>query len=122
MPARTRRNKRPARKQLEKFQSGVVKLIESLGALTNEVPIGILANLYAWRLPTRYGDLLIDVQDDWVACRFREPELVPAWNHANPCSGKWNFFCGDHATPVADKLMILESALREICSKTNALR
>jgi hypothetical protein len=122
MPAKTRRYKRPTEKQCEKLNAAVSGLIQSLGALPNAEPIRILTSLYAWRLPTRYGDLFIDVQDDWIPCRFREPERLPGWIQANPHSGKWNFFCGDHSTPVADKLRILDSALRSICHPTNESR
>ena len=74
------------------------------------------------RTSRRENRSFIEVQDDWVPCRFREPELLPARSRANPYSGKWNFFCGDHSTPMAEKLRILESALRDICSETTASR
>ena len=53
---------------------------------------------YRWKLPTKFGELLISIHDDdWgsIFCRFQGDNIEAAWKHlgdrVNNFSGKWNF-------------------------------
>ena len=47
--------------------------------------------LYRWRVNTSCGVMYLHCLDDWVACKFAEPEKAKHCVDCNPCSGKWNF-------------------------------
>lgn len=54
---------------------------------------------YLWKLPTKFGELLITVHDDdWgsIFGRFQGDDIASAHKEldCNPYSGKWNFHYG----------------------------
>lgn len=62
---------------------------------------------YPYVLGTTLGLLWVSPQDDWVACRFEEPEKAREVYNCNPYSGKHNFHgdeCVEDFTDLVDDL------------------
>ena len=68
------------------FKAEIGRRLEALGAVAPD-------GTYDYALATVAGNLFVTAYDDWVACRFEEPERAKATvsdTRLNPCSGKWN--------------------------------
>ena len=71
------------------FMAEVGRRLQSLGASPNRAS----DSAYQYTLATVAGNLHVTVYDDWIACRFEEPERTKAAvsdTRLNPYSGKWN--------------------------------
>ena len=70
----------------EWFKAEIGRRLEALGATRNR-DCG-----YEYAVATVAGSLYVTVYDDWIACRFEEPERAKAIGDTrlNPYSGKWN--------------------------------
>lgn len=68
------------------FKAEVARRLTGLGATRNQ------RGMYDYAVATVAGNLLVTVYDNWIACRFEEPERAKAISDArlNPYSGKWN--------------------------------
>jgi len=70
----------------EWFKAEVTRRLTALGAA--RTPNG----MYDYAVATVAGTLHVTVYDNWIACRFEEPERAKAVSDTrrNPYSGKWN--------------------------------
>lgn len=68
------------------FKAEVAKRLTALGA-TRPDGYG-----YDYTVATAAGNLYVTAYEDWIACRFEEPERAKAISDTrlNPYSGKWN--------------------------------
>ncbi len=68
------------------FKAEVAKRLIALGATRNS------DGWYDFTVATVAGTLRVTVYDNWIACRFEEPERAKAISDTrlNPYSGKWN--------------------------------
>ena len=75
----------------EWFKAEIGRRLEALGA------IGSRDCGYDYAVATVAGNLYVTVYDDWIACRFEEPERAKAISDTrlNPYSGKWNHHYDD---------------------------
>ena len=80
-------------KRSDKLKALVGDYVFSKGGELTESKFG-----YRWKMPTRFGELLISVHDDdWgsVFCRFQGDNIKKAYEslgeQMNRFSGKWNF-------------------------------
>ena len=73
------------------FKAEIGRRLEALGATRNR------DRGYDYTLTTVAGNLYVTVYDDWIACRFEEPERAKAISDTrlNPYSGKWNHHYDD---------------------------
>ena len=73
----------------EWFKAEIGRRLEAVGATRNRD----CDYAYEYAVATVAGNLHVTVYDDWIACRFEEPERAKATvsdTRLNPCSGKWN--------------------------------
>ena len=56
-----------------------------------------LRHTHEYAVATVAGNLYVTIYDDWIACRFEEPERAKAISDTrlNPYSGKWNHHYDD---------------------------
>ncbi len=73
------------------FKVEITRRLLALGATA--APNGT----YDYIVATVAGRLHVSVYDNWIACRFEEPERakVTSDTRLNPCSGKWNHHYDD---------------------------
>ena len=73
------------------FKAEVERRLLALGATRNQ------AGTYDYTVATVAGKLYVTVYDNWIACRFEEPERAKAISDTrlNPYSGKWNHHYDD---------------------------
>jgi hypothetical protein len=73
------------------FKAEVTRRLLALGANRNQ------GGLYDYTVATVAGILHVTVYDNWIACRFEEPERAKAISDTrlNPHSGKWNHHYDD---------------------------
>jgi hypothetical protein len=69
----------------EWFKAEITRRLAALGATRNQ-------GGYEYAVATVAGNLYVTAYDDWIACRFKEPERAKAIGDTrlNPYSGKWN--------------------------------
>jgi len=74
----------------EWFKAEINRRLAALGAIRNQ-------GGYEYAVATVAGSLYVTVYDDWIACRFEEPERAKAISDTrlNPYSGKWNHHYDD---------------------------
>ena len=73
----------------EWFKAEIGRRLTALGATQNRD----CGHAYEYAVATVAGNLYVTVYDDWIACRFEEPERAKAAAsdaRLNPYSGKWN--------------------------------
>ena len=72
------------------FKAEMGRRLADLGATRNQ-------GGYEYAVATVAGNLYVTVYDDWIACRFEEPERAKAISDTrlNPYSGKWNHHYDD---------------------------
>ena len=72
------------------FKAEVERRLTALGATRNQ-------GGYDYAVATVAGKLYVTIYEDWIACRFEEPERAKAIGDTrlNPCSGKWNHHYDD---------------------------
>lgn len=63
---------------------------------------------YPYVIGTKLGLLWVSPHDNWVACRFEEPEKAREVYSCNPHSGKHNFHGDECAESFADLIEDLE--------------
>jgi hypothetical protein len=99
------------------FIEEATMLFESLGAVPNELGIGILGGIYPLVMETKAGKLLVHVYGDCVFTRFVDVELAKQHiDHAfggggmNRYSGKWNLHLTEDAS-VESRMQMLRCHL-----------
>ena len=73
----------------EWFKAEIGRRLEAVGATRNRD----CDYAHEYAVATVAGNLHVTVYDDWIACRFEEPERAKAAmsdTRLNPYSGKWN--------------------------------
>ena len=77
----------------ELFKAEIGRRLEGLGATRNRD----CDHACEYAVATVAGNLYVTVYDDWIACRFEEPERAKAISDTrlNPYSGKWNHHYDD---------------------------
>ena len=73
----------------EWFKAEISRRLEAVGATRNQD----CDHAPEYVVTTVVGDLYVTIYDDWIACRFEEPERVKSAvsdTRLNPHSGKWN--------------------------------
>ena len=73
----------------EWFKAEIGRRLEAVGATRNRD----CDYAHEYAVATVAGNLYVTIYDDWIACRFDEPERAKAAvsdPRLNPYSGKWN--------------------------------
>jgi hypothetical protein len=73
------------------FKAEIDRCLVELGAIRDG------ESMYDYAVATVAGKLYITIYEDWIACRFEEPERAKATGdmRLNPYSGKWNHHYDD---------------------------
>ena len=77
----------------EWFKAEIGRRLEGLGATKNRD----CDHACEYAVATVAGKLYVTIYEDWIACRFEEPERANATGDTrlNPYSGKWNHHYDD---------------------------
>ena len=77
----------------EWFKAEVGRRLETWGRPAT----AIAKHTHEYAVATVAGNLYVTIYDDWIACRFEEPERAKAISDTrlNPYSGKWNHHYDD---------------------------
>jgi hypothetical protein len=104
--ARTRRPGRPGKRSARRccdWDDRLARFVRDHGgaASLSELPSSSGLHLHECRLDTTLGALSVCWVDNWLACRFQEPERARQSVGCNPYSGKWNFHGASQAESFA---------------------